>query len=206
MAQRTLDMLIATFRALACGMLLLPLGMAHGADQSARPQTGLIWLRSPLPAVFPLQVKTAPGSDYHLTLVKRETRKVTLTAYIRGGDFFQVLVPPGSYRLRFAHGARWQGEEHLFGTGTETHEIDQPLRFATRGLGTKAGHLIDLRSLIEQQEASLVVPLAICQTARLVLEPAADTPFDPGGEAMGLPRLIQGYRIYSRVCSPRSID
>lgn len=204
MSQRVLALLITTFRALVFGVLLLPIGLAQGADQGTRPQTGLIWLHSPLPAVFPLQVKTAPGRDHHLTLLEHDTRKVTLTAYIRGGDFFRVLVPPGSYRLHFAYGAVWQGEDRLFGMNTRTYEMDEPLEFATRGLGTKAGHLVDLRGLIETKEASMIAPLAICQTLRREFEAAADTPFDPGFEVTGLPRLIPRYRIYSRVCDPRS--
>ena len=62
---------------------------------------GLIWNRSGLPAVFPLQVKTLSGRDFVLTLVDEDTRLEALAAYIVGGAFFKVLVPPGTYTLRF---------------------------------------------------------------------------------------------------------
>jgi len=190
--------------ALIIGLLLWPLA----AEPQNAPRTGLLWLRSDLPAVFPLQVKTVPGRDYHLTLIHAETGDETLAAYINGGDFFRVLVPPGRYTLRFAYGAGWQGEDALFGASTQIYEMKQPLRFATRGIGTKTGHLVDLRRLIESREAGLTRPLSICQSLRLDLQDITETPFDPGSDTMrqlmmgdlDLPRLVPRYRTYSRVC------
>ncbi|SEN31581.1 hypothetical protein SAMN04488077_11537 [Roseovarius tolerans] len=113
---------------------------------SAQPPAGLLWNRTGLPAVFPLQVKTPPGPDYHLTLIDTQTGEAALAAYIEGGAFFRVLVPPGTFRLRFATGTEWQGEDVLFGQGEATHRFDlrRPLTFETRGLGTKAGHIVTL--------------------------------------------------------------
>lgn len=118
------------------------------AGESATPPAGLLWNRTGLPAVFPLQVKTLAGQDYYLTLLDAETGAEAMAAYIRGGAFFKVLVPPGVYRLRFAAGNVWQGEEDLFGPGdkTERFELRNPLRFETRGLGVKAGHIVNLRN------------------------------------------------------------
>lgn len=113
---------------------------------SANPPAGLLWNRTGLPAVFPLQVKTPPGPDYHLTLIDTQTGEAALAAYIEGGAFFRVLVPPGTFRLRFATGRDWQGGDVLFGEGETTHRFDlrRPLTFETRGLGTKAGHIVTL--------------------------------------------------------------
>jgi hypothetical protein len=112
----------------------------------AHPPAGLLWNRTGLPAVFPLQVKTPPGPDYHLTLIDTQTGEAALAAYINGGAFFRVLVPPGTFRLRFATGRDWQVEDILFGEGEATHhfELRRPLTFETRGLGTKAGHIVTL--------------------------------------------------------------
>lgn len=114
----------------------------------AAPQPGLMWNRTGLPAVFPLLVKTPPGQDHVLTLIAVDTGEAALAAYIRGGAFFRVLVPPGTYRLRFASGEVWQGEEALFGPGpkTQIHNLPEPLTFETRGLGTKAGHVVTLHA------------------------------------------------------------
>ncbi len=42
-----------------------------------------------------------------------------MAGYIHGGDLFRILVPPGEYDLRFAHGTEWQDQETLFGPETE---------------------------------------------------------------------------------------
>ena len=118
------------------------------AGSPPQPRPGLMWNRSGLPAVFPLQVKTPPGANYYLTLRHAETGAAALAAFIRGGQFFKVLVPPGTYTLRFASGQVWRGEEHLFGPGDKTRVFDMPdpLTFEIRGYGTKAGHVVTIEA------------------------------------------------------------
>ena len=146
------------------------------ASEVERPKPGLMWSRSELPSVFPLQVKTSPGLNYYLTLTDTKTQDATLAAFVVGGEFFQVLVPPGSFILRFAYGKTWQNEETLFGDGDDTgvFELDAPLTFETRGVGTKAGHLIDLRPFIEDEQAALVSPQSICQSLKIEVEKSDD--------------------------------
>lgn len=137
------------------------------ATASPTQQAGLMWNRSGLPAVFPLQVKTPPGQDYFLTLIDNDTGKAALAAYIKGGVFFKVLVPPGGFTLRFATGDVWQGEDALFGPGANTHlfELRKPLIFETRGFGIKAGHIV---SLLEHQPGQIaqvaVKDQLVCQS------------------------------------------
>ncbi|WP_336424780.1 hypothetical protein [Roseovarius sp. D0-M9] len=130
-----------------------PSASGQSATEPSDQTTGLMWNRTGLPAVFPLQVKTSAGQDYYLTLSDAETGEDALGAYIKGGDFFRVLVPPGSYTVRFHIGLGWQGEEDLFGPGAQTRllDLDAPLTFETRSLGTKAGHLIDLERLGQRE-------------------------------------------------------
>lgn len=144
------------------------LAPAEGA--AIPPQAaGLMWNRSGLPAVFPLQVKTREGRDYFLTLINNDTGEDALAAYIEGGTFFKVLVPPGVFKLRFATGEVWQGEEALFGSGEKTHtfELETPLTFKVLSLGTKAGHLVDITDIDAGKplQASVKDQL-ICQTGR----------------------------------------
>jgi len=142
---------------------------ADGAAGEGAPRTGLMWNRTGLPAVFPLRVNTPPGQDHVLTLITAETGEAALAAYIRGGAFFRVLVPPGTYRLRFASGETWQGEDALFGPGPKTriHELPEPLTFKTRGLGTKAGHVVTLRApRLGEVVAARSGDHLICQTSR----------------------------------------
>jgi hypothetical protein len=148
-------------------------------EAAARPPAGLMWNRTGLPAVFPLQVKTPAGRDYMLTLIDADTGDAALAAYIRGGAFFKVLVPPGIYRLRFLTGDVWQGKEDRFGSGdtTRTFELSTPLTFETRGLGVKAGHVVDLtaRAPGRREEVAMRDQL-ICQSFRPQF-PSSDATF-----------------------------
>lgn len=153
-------------------LLLASVAQAAGSGDSAGaqpPPAGLMWNRTGLPAVFPLQVKTVPGRDYMLTLIDAETGAEALAAYIEGGAFFKVLVPPGTFRLRFASGAVWQGEDDLFGPGENTREFElrAPLTFETRGVGVKAGHVVDLTARAPGRLAGVTVrDRLICQSFR----------------------------------------
>ena len=114
-----------------------------------------MWNRTGLPAVFPLQVMTAPGADYFLRLIDTDTGTPAMAAYIEGGDFFRVLVPPGTFSLHFAFGQGWQGETALFGEGEETRrfEFPEPLTFEITGFRTKSGHLVDITRIADGETA-----------------------------------------------------
>lgn len=166
-------------------MLVLVLGsgpdLAEGGQNNVPTPAGLLWNRSGLPAVFPLQVKTPPGPDYHLTLIDTQTGSAALAAYIEGGAFFRVLVPPGTFRLRFATGRDWQGEDVLFGEGEATHrfELRRPLTFETRGLGTKAGHIVTLHPRTsETPPRATRKDQLICQSFRPGFASPARSPLD----------------------------
>lgn len=155
---------------------LLPMGAAAEiADAPLAPtQSGLIWNRTGLPAVFPLQVKTPAGQDHFLTLIDEETGVEALAAYIVGGSFFKVLVPPGTFTLQFSFGDTWQGEERLFGSGDKSgsFELHPPLTFKLRGGGTKAGHLVDLTEMQGDQPSKATVKAqSICQVSRTEISP-----------------------------------
>lgn len=151
---------------------LAPPGLAY--TDKAHPvsgphTTGLMWNRTGLPAVFPLQVKSQLGRDYFLTLINNETGEDALAAYIEGGSFFKVLVPPGEFRVSFAAGLVWRGEEELFGSGTLTHvfELENPLTFEIRNPGIKAGHIVDLSPMsLDQLAQADTKEQLICQTFR----------------------------------------
>lgn len=149
---------------------LLALSLASAAE---RPVTGLLWRSGDTPAVFPLQVRTRAGRDYHLVLVDAESGTETLAAYVRGGEFFRVLVPPGRYELSFAYGTDWQGEAALFGPGKDTGKISlsAPLTFGVAGLGRKFGHQVDLRGGTPgAPELAGISAQALCQSLVLDLD------------------------------------
>ncbi len=142
-------------------LVLLALGVAAplGATETD-PKPGLMWQRTGLPAVFPLIVKTNPGSDYFMTLHEPGTGDAKLAAYIEGGTFFKVLVPPGTFRVNFAAGAIWQGEEHLFGEKTRQFQLQEDLTFKVANHATKSGHLVDLTSA---DGSPIIEVRALCQ-------------------------------------------
>jgi hypothetical protein len=173
-------------RALGLAVLLGALVAGQGAGAQDRP-LGLLWNRTGLPAVFPLIVKTRAGRDYYMVLIDEATDRAALAAYIRGGEFFRVLAPPGTFRLRFFHGIGWQGEQRLFGPGDETQVFDlaEPLTFRTRGISRKAGHIIDLRGVAGGGDVlASVGAVAICQG--LYLKP------DPDGFYLDLDKPAPG--------------
>ncbi len=151
------------------------------APPSPTQKAGLMWNRTGLPAVFPLQVKTSSGLDYRVTLIDAATGAEALAAYIEGGAFFKVLVPPGRFEIHFAAGRTWQGEGLAFGPGDETQRfvLPEPLTFAVRDFSTKAGHLIDLTDVdLDGDKEITVAERLICQRLRLVNFPRRQAPFD----------------------------
>ncbi|MEO1679364.1 MAG: hypothetical protein AAFU80_14520 [Pseudomonadota bacterium] len=150
------------WRAFTSLLALVLLAAAVLAD--ARPE-GLLWNRSGLAATLPLQIKTDAHADYLLQLRDIETEQVVLAAYVRGGAYFRVLVPPGQFDVMFSYGTTWQGEEALFGPETQSFVLDQPLSFGAT-VRHKHGHLIDLRG-----ETDIVVrDFAFCQRLALDLD------------------------------------
>ncbi|TRD20615.1 hypothetical protein [Palleronia caenipelagi] len=168
-------------------LLLMILATAGMAEE--RPRHGLIENRTGLPLTLPLQVKTLPGRDYYLDLRTAETGQSAVLAYIHGGQFFRLLMPPGTYELHAATGSDWRGPEALFGPDTEFFDLPNPLTFRA-GYATKNGHLIDLTKQ-GQLTAVPVRPLTLCQYPLSVMArqsatedsipvPKVDPAFDTG--------------------------
>lgn len=134
--------------------LLICLWLPLTAAAEDRPRAGIMWNRSGLPATFPLQVRTLPGKDYVVFLVEPASGSEVMAGYIRGGQFFRLLVPPGRWLVRFAGGREWQGEAELFGAGTDWTETDEPLEFRILGTSRRSGYLI---TLIEQNGSMKIV-------------------------------------------------
>lgn len=135
--------------------------LLFGLPAWAAPGHGLIENRTGLPLTLPLQVKTDAGRDVYLVMRDAKTTEIAVTAYIEGGRFFRLLMPPGTYTLHAAVGREWKGEDELFGTETEFHTLPQALGFRA-GMTRKRGHLIDLRALGEMAEAP-TRGIALCQ-------------------------------------------
>ncbi|WP_422075195.1 hypothetical protein [Tranquillimonas rosea] len=143
-------------------VLLALLMFAAGSPATAE----LLWNRSGLPATFPLQVQSDPGLHWRVTLRDADTEEPALAAHFEGGAFFRVLVPPGTYVLHFEAGPHWTGEGFGPDGPSRSFDFDRPLTFEVRGVGRKAGHIVDLRGEDEMAAASARRQV-ICQDRRL---------------------------------------
>ncbi|KEP69900.1 hypothetical protein DL1_20620 [Thioclava dalianensis] len=181
-------------------MILLMTGPAFARE---RPQ-GLMWSQTDLPRTLPLQIKSRAGRDVYLVLRDVQSGQDILGAYLRGGSFFRLLVPPGEFELMMASGpaADWEGREKLFGPQTRRFRLDPPLRFATTGLARKGGHLIDLRNLGDITQSSF----GLCQSLALDLDsvrtpPTSRTPEENRDNIIDFPDFpVPRYRDVSRIC------
>ena len=186
------------------------MGLSFAQVLAEPPRTGLMWNKTGLPAVFPLQVKTPEGYDYVMTLLVADTGVPALAAYIGGGDFFKVLVPPGRYRVRFAKGEQWQNAALLFGPEKTTFfSLKEPLRFAVLDAGTKAGHMIDMTN---GPSDIAITDQFICQRVGLARPPRVQEPFDTqksfatrlpeNGELLRFPHRFSTHRLSAGVEAP----
>lgn len=148
--------------------LLLTLATSLPAWAQDRPRAGLMWNRSGLPATLPLVVKTTPGRD-HVVFLGDDDNGDIMAGYIRGGDFFRLLVPPGAWQIRFAHGREWRGEDALFGPQTVVTRIEQPLTFGA-GIARRHGHIIRLIERVGRIQAASVDPLDQCQALAITTD------------------------------------
>lgn len=81
---------------------------------------GVIWNKTLLLPQAPFKIQTSAGSDYYIKLVDAETNLDAMAIYVVGGQDLEVLVPLGYYKMRYAYGETWRGEQHLFGPGNLT--------------------------------------------------------------------------------------
>ncbi len=162
-----------------------------------RPRAGRIFHRSGLPATLPLVVKTFAGKDYVILLMDPADDRVVMAGYIRGGERFRLVVPPGRWRVRFAYGQEWQGEDALFGAETEWADYDEVLEFGA-GSRNYRGHVI---TLIEQNGRTIVAQTdrhEICQNVRWTGDDLRPSWQDE--EPRQWPWLDQRLRLRSRIC------
>ena len=200
------------FYALIASLVLCPAFAKADAD---RPR-GLMWNKSGLPLVFPLIVKSNPCRDYYLNLSFADTGDPALAAYIRGGEFFRVLVPPGRFDVSFAAGRHWEGETTLFGEGdTVVFALNEPLEFSILNDQTKGGHIVDLRAVSHDGVSGITVAATfICQglsgaPERTVAAAPQASQNDPVGQDILERRFLRGadvFETYDRQRQQRDLD
>ena len=81
----------------------------------------------------PFKIITNPGANYFLKLCDWSNGRAILSIFIRGGEEVEAGIPPGTYRIKFASGATWYGEDIRFGPDTDYSVADKPFEFAIQG-------------------------------------------------------------------------
>ena len=85
-------------------------------------------------AIAPLKITTREsGNHYFVKIVDWYTNKIVCTVFIRSGQSFNLKVPLGSYKLKYATGEKWYGMKFLFGPETAYSVADKQFIFEVRG-------------------------------------------------------------------------
>lgn len=103
-------------------------------------------------AVAPFRIVTSPGNEsYFVKLVEAGSGSQVMAMFIRGGQTFETQVPLGTFRVKYATGATWYGEQYLFGPTTHYSEADKTFEFARSG-NQISGYTVEL---IKQRSGNL---------------------------------------------------
>lgn len=82
------------------------------------PKSGTIRIAGNAKGVAPFEILSPAGDDYYIKLVDARTEETKVVVFVRGGERTEVLVPVGTYEMRYASGTTWYGENYLFGPDT----------------------------------------------------------------------------------------
>jgi hypothetical protein len=67
---------------------------------------------------------TAAKNHYYVQLLDWESNQVITTALIQAGEMVEMVVPFGTFKLRYAVGTAWYGETEMFGS-EEMYEMTE---------------------------------------------------------------------------------
>lgn len=125
-------LIIAFFAAAAAGIA----GIATSEPQKApvtcavvQPPSGRYARYDRSPLVAPLTIRTGAGSNYFVKVEEVGTRRTVMTLFIVGGEQVVEKMPTGLFRLKYAAGDKWCGDQQLFGASTTVSEADKLFHF-----------------------------------------------------------------------------
>lgn len=95
---------------------------------------GIQGLYTPDYLVAPLSISTPHGTEkYFVKIVDATTETTVLTIFIYGGQTFELKVPLGQYKVKYATGENWYGESLLFGPSTSFNQAETTFSFSNDG-------------------------------------------------------------------------
>ena len=102
--------------------------------------------------VAPLKIRTPAGNeDYFLKIEEAQNGETIMTIFVNAGQAFEVLVPLGNYRIKYATGRTWMGSRQLFGPDTQYSKADEIFEFTRTDAGVQ-GYTLEL---IKQRDGNL---------------------------------------------------
>lgn len=112
------------------------------------PVSGKILYESGESRICPLSIVTeSTDINAHYVKLIDSNGNTVLSTFIRPGEGIEIEAPVGTYRLRYASGETWYGEEYFFGANTRYAEADSPLYFYTDDSGAH-GYTVELYNQI----------------------------------------------------------
>jgi len=98
------------------------------------PSNGTQFVYLQRDAVAPLEILTrSTDGNYFIKLVTLNTKRTVAVMYVHGGQRAELLVPLGTYELRYAYGKTWYGPDHLFGPATRYAKAEEEFEFTLKG-------------------------------------------------------------------------
>lgn len=86
------------------------------------------------------------NDSYFIKVIDWKSNQIIATAFVRSGEKAILNLPLGTYKLRYATGETWYGEQHYFGTKTQYGEMTNvmtslplQLKFDSNGNGWDLG-------------------------------------------------------------------
>ena len=93
------------------------------------PKSGTIRIAGNKTGVAPFEIVAPSGDDYYIKMVDALTGDSKVVVFVHGGQRTEVLVPVGTYEIRYASGSTWYGENYLFGPETDYTKTDEEFAF-----------------------------------------------------------------------------
>jgi hypothetical protein len=108
------------------------------------PANGTVQLYSKWKQAAPLRIVTGGEKvHYFVKLTDWNTDTVVQTIFVRAGHSAETTVPLGSFRLKYAAGETWQGEDELFGDETIFSRAEKRFDFTQEG-NNVSGYRVEL--------------------------------------------------------------
>lgn len=77
----------------------------------------------------PVEFPAAEDTEFYQTSARLQANYLYIRLYVRAGATVEIPVPLGEYRIYYAHGSAWYGEEALFGPETAYYQFDDTYLF-----------------------------------------------------------------------------